>query len=162
MADSMDSTNVELDSQQIYYNYATTIAQPSSITNISGDSTTVVTTINGNGGGQATGPAITLSGGATGYDFTATAGTVTLAVDNATTARAAISAAKSGINTDITELNGASQVDVSSRYEVAGIKVVGAQGAAVPDAVGGVTIDVEARAALNALLARCRAHGLIA
>jgi hypothetical protein len=44
-------------------------------------------------------------------------------------------------------------------------KVVGVRGAAVPDATGGAVIDVEARAALNALLARMRAstgHGLIA
>lgn len=42
------------------------------------------------------------------------------------------------------------------------IKVVGAQGAAVADATGGVVIDAEARTALNALLARLRTHGLIA
>lgn len=42
------------------------------------------------------------------------------------------------------------------------IQVVGAQGAAVADASGGSTVDAEARTALNALLARLRAHGLIA
>ncbi len=47
-------------------------------------------------------------------------------------------------------------------YRVAGTKVVGAQGAAVADAAGGVVIDLEARTALNALLARLRAHGMIA
>jgi hypothetical protein len=44
-------------------------------------------------------------------------------------------------------------------------RVLSGQGAAVADAAGGATIDVEARAALNALLARVRAstgHGLIA
>ena len=41
-------------------------------------------------------------------------------------------------------------------------QVVGAQGAAVADATGGVVIDAEARTALNALLARLRTHGLIA
>src|SRR3990167_11217103 len=41
-------------------------------------------------------------------------------------------------------------------------KVIGAQGAAVADASGGATIDAEARTAINALLARLRAHGLIA
>lgn len=49
--------------------------------------------------------------------------------------------------------------------KVGGTKVVGAQGAAVADAAGGAVIDVEARAALNALLAELRAatgHGLIA
>lgn len=40
--------------------------------------------------------------------------------------------------------------------------VIGAQGLAVANATGGATVDTEARAALNALLARLRAHGLIA
>lgn len=52
-------------------------------------------------------------------------------------------------------------VNAGSLY-VTGTKVVGAQGAAVADASGGATIDAEARTALNALLARVRAHGLIA
>ena len=59
--------------------------------------------------------------------------------------------------------------DANDRHlRVAGIKdtngivVVGTQGAAVSDASGGSTVDVEARAAINDLLARCRAHGLIA
>lgn len=43
-----------------------------------------------------------------------------------------------------------------------GTKVIGAQGAAVADATGGATVDAEARTALNTLLARLRAHGLIA
>lgn len=48
--------------------------------------------------------------------------------------------------------------------QVSGSKVVGARGAAVADAAGGAVVDIEARAALNALLARVRAatgHGLI-
>jgi hypothetical protein len=45
---------------------------------------------------------------------------------------------------------------------VGGTKVVGNQGAAVADASGGATIDTEARTAINTLLARLRAHGLIA
>ncbi len=86
-------------------------------------------------------------------------------MSNAATVRSSISAAESGINTDITQLNGASQVDVSSDYKVSGTQVVGAQQPAIPDATGGAVIDVEARAALNALLAELRAatgHGLIA
>jgi len=45
---------------------------------------------------------------------------------------------------------------------VGGVQVVGAQGAAVANAGGGTTVDTEARAAINTLLARLRAHGLIA
>jgi hypothetical protein len=40
-------------------------------------------------------------------------------------------------------------------------QVVGPRGAAVADASGGSVIDVEGRAAINALLSRLRAHGLI-
>lgn len=47
-------------------------------------------------------------------------------------------------------------------YQVNDVQVVGAQGAAVADASGGSTVDTECRAQLNALLARLRAHGLIA
>lgn len=53
----------------------------------------------------------------------------------------------------------------ANELRVQGTKVVGARGAAVADAAGGITIDVEARAAINSLLARLRAatgHGLIA
>lgn len=42
-----------------------------------------------------------------------------------------------------------------------GNKVVGAQESAIADASGGATVDTEARAALNSLLAACRSHGLI-
>lgn len=53
-------------------------------------------------------------------------------------------------------------VDVGTAgYLVSGIKVVGAQEAAVADAAGGSTVDTEARAAINTLLARLRSHGLI-
>lgn len=47
-------------------------------------------------------------------------------------------------------------------YKIDGTQVVGAQGAVVADAAGGVTVDTEARAAINTLLARLRTHGLIA
>ena len=55
-----------------------------------------------------------------------------------------------------------STTPTASEYRVSGTKVVGAQGAAVADAAGGATIDVEARTAINLLLARERTHGLIA
>ena len=121
-----------------------------------GDSSTVVVNING-----ASGPNITISGGSTGYSFNTSGSTIALTVANPVTVRSSIGAAASGVNIDITQLNGASQVDVSSDYKVSGVQVVGAQQPAIPDAAGGVTVDVEARAALNALLAELRLHGLI-
>ena len=57
------------------------------------------------------------------------------------------------------EITGA---NTSAAYYHSGNKVVGAQGATVADATGGVVVDAEARTAINALLARIRAHGLIA
>lgn len=42
------------------------------------------------------------------------------------------------------------------------VKIIGQQGAAVADATGGATVDTEARTAINTLLARLRAHGIIA
>lgn len=143
--------NTQLDSNVTDLEYTAPVQQFSNTT-IEGGSAPVMT-ING-----ASGPSVDFNGGTTGYAYTGT----TLTVANAATVRSSISAAKSGVNTDITELNGASQVDVSSRYEVAGTQVVGAQEPAIPDAAGGITVDTEARAALNALLAAARAHGLIA
>ncbi len=49
----------------------------------------------------------------------------------------------------------------ATAVEIGGDQVVGARQAAIADAAGGATVDAEARAALNALLAACRAHGLI-
>lgn len=142
--------NTQLDSNVTDLEYTAPVQQFSNTT-IEGGAAPVFT-ING-----ASGPSVNFDGGTTGYGYTGT----TLTVANAATVRSSISAAKSGVNTDITELNGASQVDVSSRYEVAGTQVVSAQGAVVADAAGGVTIDAEARTAINTLLARLRAHGLI-
>lgn len=53
-------------------------------------------------------------------------------------------------------------LDLTTSLKIGGTQVVGTQGAAVADAAGGAVIDVEARAAINALLARARAHGWIA
>lgn len=161
MADNMDSANPEIQPQQIYYNYSIQLPPLAiSSTTITGD-VTVVTTINGGGGGQATGPAITLGSNWNGVNFVASAGNVNLDILNAANARTDLGAAASGVNTDITQLNGASQVDVSGEYKVNGVQVVTSQQAAIPDAAGGVVIDTEARAALNALLAELRIHGLI-
>ena len=52
--------------------------------------------------------------------------------------------------------------DFTTSMKIAGTKVVGAQAAAIADASGGATVDTEARAALNDLLAKLRTHGIIA
>lgn len=52
--------------------------------------------------------------------------------------------------------------DVATSYRVAGNDVVKARGAAIADAAGGVTVDAEARSAINALLAHFRTWGAIA
>lgn len=51
---------------------------------------------------------------------------------------------------------------LTALQDSAGAQVVTTRQAAVADAAGGATIDTEARAAINALLARLRTHGLIA
>jgi hypothetical protein len=43
-----------------------------------------------------------------------------------------------------------------------GLVVVGAWGAAIAAPAGGTTIDVEGRAAISAILAALRSHGMIA
>lgn len=50
----------------------------------------------------------------------------------------------------------------AAKLSVAGTQVVGAQLAAIADPAGGTTVDSEARAAIGAILARLRLHGLIA
>jgi len=50
----------------------------------------------------------------------------------------------------------------ASKIEISGLQIVGPQQLAIAGPLGGVTIDAEARAALNSLLAACRIHGLIA
>jgi hypothetical protein len=151
--------NLVLNSEYTYDTYQSATA-PIIAPTVEGG-TTVITTINGGGGGQATGPSITIGSNWAGVNFIANGNNLNLDIQNATVARGALGAAASGVNTDITQLNGASQVDVTTAYKVAGTKVVGAQQPAIPDAAGGVTIDVEARAALNTLLAELRLHGLI-
>lgn len=58
-------------------------------------------------------------------------------------------------------LDGSKQV-VCSGVVVSGTKVVGDQAGAIGDPAGGVTIDVECRAAVMQMLNALRGHGLIA
>ena len=113
-------------------------------------SVNIVTTING-----STGP-ITFSS-PDGFAFSGgTGGQVVFTVSNPATARAALGAAASGINSDITQLLGASQVDVSSHYEVNGTQVLTSQQPAIPDAIIGTEV-----ATINLILAALRTMGII-
>jgi hypothetical protein len=66
-------------------------------------------------------------------------------------------------------VDGFVSIDVTTSYEVAGVKVVGARGAAVADVASADATDLataltlanETKAQLNALLARVRTHGLV-
>lgn len=97
-------TNIQLDSTFTYQSYPppVTVAQ---VTNITGD-VTIITTINGGGGGHATGPAITIGSNWSGVNFIATGNNLNIEITNAANARAALGAAKSGVNTDITQFTG--------------------------------------------------------
>ena len=48
-----------------------------------------------------------------------------------------------------------------SKLTVDGQQVVGPRAAAIPDPAGGTQVDVEARAAISAVLAALRQHGLV-
>lgn len=50
----------------------------------------------------------------------------------------------------------------SGRYQIGGTQVVGPQGATISDPSGGATVDSEARTAINTIIDRLQAHGLIA
>ncbi|MBE2993122.1 DUF2793 domain-containing protein [Sphingomonas sp. CFBP 13603] len=53
-------------------------------------------------------------------------------------------------------------VIAGSRVAIGGNDVVGARRAAVPEPIGGSIVDIEARAAIAAILGGLRGHGLIA
>lgn len=53
-------------------------------------------------------------------------------------------------------------LDLAGVLKIDGVQVVSNQGASVSNPTGGVTIDTEARTAINALIDRLRTHGLIA
>jgi hypothetical protein len=98
-----------------------------------------------------------------GFELFAAAGSCYLTAYNRTTAAAApINIDASAISLQLGSVTQASVVsggiNASTRFEVGGTKVIGAQGAAVADATDAGSAITQ----LNALLARCRAHGLIA
>lgn len=59
-------------------------------------------------------------------------------------------------------VNATGAINTAVVYKVDNTQVVSNQGAAVPDAAGGSTVDAQARIAINTLLTRLRIHGLIA
>lgn len=94
--------NILLDSEITYQQYQPPVITQTDITNITGD-VTIITTINGGGGGQATGPTITLGSNWSGVNFIASGSNLNIEITNAANARAALSAAKSGVNSDLTQ-----------------------------------------------------------
>jgi hypothetical protein len=66
-----------------------------------------------------------------------------------------------GVSTRWTGSGWETGVLAATALEIGGQQVVGARQASIADAGGGSTQDSEARAAINALLAACRNHGLI-
>lgn len=114
MASSYD-INIDTSPQLLYDQYQVTVPQIITPTIVEG--TTVITTINGGGGGNATGPTITFSGGTTGLNFVGSGNSLTMAgtlvvanggtgATTAAGARTNLSAAKSGSNADITDFTG--------------------------------------------------------
>lgn len=53
-------------------------------------------------------------------------------------------------------------IATANGLQVNGVKVVGDQGATIADPAGGTTVDAEARTAINTIIDRLQAHGLIA
>jgi hypothetical protein len=71
-----DITNPDTDPSLLYNNYYPNLVQPVTTT-ITGDTSIVINTINGNSG-KVTGPSITISGGTTGLTFAGSGSTITL------------------------------------------------------------------------------------
>lgn len=65
------------------------------------------------------------------------------------------------VNGKIINLFGDTIVNNDGTFWNGGVQVVGARQAAVSPPVGGGTVDAEARTAINALISRLQAHGLI-
>jgi hypothetical protein len=78
------------DSTDVYYQYAADGGGQEDIVLVAPVGSTNITTIAGAGGGTVTGPTVTMSGGATGYQFIASGTSVTLTIANAATIRASL------------------------------------------------------------------------
>lgn len=65
------------------------------------------------------------------------------------------------LSSSLTSVGTLNSLNVSTNISISGTQVITSRQADVPDATGGTTIDAEARAAINNLLARLRTHGLI-
>lgn len=71
-----DYTNIDTSAPLLYQQYSPPVTT-TTVFNTTGDTTTVINTVNGNSG-KAVGPVITLSGGSTGLTFTASTNTISL------------------------------------------------------------------------------------
>lgn len=91
---NLSDVNIDTSGSLIYSDYSSGGPVTFDIPAVPGS--TAITVING-----ASGPTLTFSGGASGYDFVPGGTTITLTVSNAATVRSSISAAKSGANSDI-------------------------------------------------------------
>lgn len=89
-----DETNIDTNPPLVYQYYSPPV--PPTIAPPVEGSTAVVVNVNG-----ASGPAIIISGGLTGYAFSTSGSTIALTVANAATVRSSIGAAASGANADI-------------------------------------------------------------
>lgn len=139
--------NLQLDSDYTYATYAQPVPLTTNITNVAGDVTTVVTVINGNSGGGASGSAVTISGGTTGLDFDATGFTVTLqgtlVIANGGTGATTASGARTNLGLGTIATQNASGVTIT------GGSITGITDLAVADGGTGGSTAAAARANLS-------------
>ena len=98
----------------------------------------------------------------TGVDYATTSGHKLAFVDGAGTVPVFIQVSSYDVSGGFANSPYLTAIGSTGGLQVGANKVVGTRGAAVADASGGATVDAEARTAINDLLARVRAHGLIA